>query len=70
MVCGIPLSAVGISVALIGICINLIFTIPYVGAACCMKEEVVKRKTRWANVGNTLLVVGTVCQLASLFLKK
>jgi len=70
VVCSISLSAVGISIALIGICINLIFTIPYVGAAYCMNEKVVKRKTRWAKVGNVLLVSGTVCQLISLFLKK
>ena len=70
MVVGISLSAVGISVALVGICINLISTSPYVGAAYCMKEDVVKRKTRWANVGNAFLVVGTLCQLVSLFLKK
>jgi hypothetical protein len=70
MVISISLSAVGISIALVGICINLIITRPYVGAAYCMKEDIVKRKVRWANVGNTLLVIGTVLQLASLLLKK
>lgn len=69
-VAGVPLSAIGISLALIGICVNLIVAGPYVGASFCMEVETWKRKVRWANRGNAPLVLGTVIQLVSLFLKK
>lgn len=72
MIFGIPLSALGISIALVGLCITLPLTKPYIGVACYgaeNKEKLYRRKTLWANIGNCLLVLGTGVQLISLFIK-
>ncbi len=72
MILGIPLSALGISIALVGLCITLPLTRPYIGVAYYAddkKEKLYRRKTLWANIGNCLLVLGTGIQLISLFIK-
>lgn len=73
MICGISISGLGISIALIGICINLVFTKPYTGTSYYSDDtpnSILKRKIIWANVGNILIVLGTAAQLLSLVIKK
>jgi hypothetical protein len=71
MIFGIPLSALGISIALVGICITLVFTKPYIGVSYYSDGNKKKdsRKVHWANIGNCLLILGTGVQLISLFIK-
>lgn len=77
MICGISLSALSVFVALVGLCMNLLVTTPFtkhmVIDGGSFSDKFSEKKAQifkvLANVGNTLLVIGTVGQLVSLFLK-
>lgn len=63
MINNFPLSAVSISVALLGIMVNAFFTVQYVGYSPIPKIEEVKiliNKSKVAKISNMLIVIGTV----------
>ena len=72
MILEISLSALGISIALIGICINLLFTKRYHGGAYFSGDTSHKANMRQLKLGKAadgLVLLGTAGQLVSLFLK-
>lgn len=72
MVFGIPLSALSISVALVGVSVNLFFTKRYPGGAYCSGDSTHEKnmlQLKLGKVADGLVVVGTLGQLISLFVK-
>ena len=75
----VHVSAIAISIALVGICLNLIVTIPSTRHAILnsgtfeRNDKAFERKVLLenclANIGNVLLIIGTIGQIASVFMK-
>jgi hypothetical protein len=72
MIFGILLSAWGISVALVGVCTNVLFTKRYPGGAYTTDSTHHQnmRQLIIGKVADFLVLFGTAVQLVSLFLKK